>query len=46
MAADMAMELQNNNVCVVSLWPGGVITELIEEEIKKQGQNVSHSNDL
>ena len=31
MAADMAVELQKQNVACVSLWPGPVKTELIQE---------------
>ncbi|KHJ83594.1 hypothetical protein OESDEN_16705, partial [Oesophagostomum dentatum] len=29
MSADMAVELKSKNVCVVSVWPGAVRTELI-----------------
>ncbi|CAI4223803.1 unnamed protein product [Auanema sp. JU1783] len=29
LSADMAVELQRSNVCVVSLWPGAVRTELV-----------------
>ena len=31
MAADMAVELKKQNVACVSLWPGPVKTELIQE---------------
>ena len=31
MAADMAVELRKQNVACVSLWPGPVKTELIQE---------------
>ena len=31
MAADMAVELRKQNVTCVSLWPGPVKTELIQE---------------
>ena len=31
MAADMAVELKKQNVACVSLWPGAVKTELIQE---------------
>ena len=41
MAVDMGIELRKKNVCVVSLWPGAVITELVDDQIK-QGQKVSH----
>ncbi|XP_065064207.1 dehydrogenase/reductase SDR family member 1-like [Rhopilema esculentum] len=33
MAVDMAIELRKKNVCVVSMWPGAVITELVDEQI-------------
>ena len=33
MAVDMAIELRKKNVCVVSMWPGAVITELVNEQI-------------
>ena len=39
MAVDMAIELRKKNVCVVSLWPGAVITELIDNQVK-QGEKV------
>ena len=31
MATDCAIELKNENVAMVSLWPGGVKTEYIQE---------------
>lgn len=33
MAADMAVELRKQNVACVSLWPGPVRTELIQEMV-------------
>ena len=41
MAVDMGIELRKKNVCVVSLWPGAVITELIGDQIK-QGHKVGN----
>ena len=35
MAADMAVELKKQNVACVSLWPGPVKTELIQELVAK-----------
>lgn len=40
MAVDMAIELRKKNICVVSLWPGAVITELVDNQMK-QGEKVS-----
>ncbi len=45
MAADMAIELRKKNICVVSLWPGAVVTELVADVIK-QGQKVLHALSL
>ena len=39
MAVDMGIELRKKNVCVVSMWPGAVITELIDDQVNK-GQKV------
>ena len=44
MAADMAVELQKQNVACVSLWPGPAKTELIQEWARDkatQGETVS-----
>ena len=38
MAADCAVELKNDNVAMVSLWPGPVATEIVQETIL-QGDN-------
>jgi len=40
MAVDMGIELRKKNVCAVSLWPGAVITELIDDQVKK-GEKLS-----
>eukprot|EP00281_Chroomonas_sp_CCMP1168_P018834 CAMPEP_0206230410 /NCGR_PEP_ID=MMETSP0047_2-20121206/10247_1 /ASSEMBLY_ACC=CAM_ASM_000192 /TAXON_ID=195065 /ORGANISM="Chroomonas mesostigmatica_cf, Strain CCMP1168" /LENGTH=374 /DNA_ID=CAMNT_0053653837 /DNA_START=32 /DNA_END=1156 /DNA_ORIENTATION=+ len=37
MAHDMAVELKDQNIASISLWPGAVKTEIIEEEIIKKG---------
>eukprot|EP00112_Aurelia_sp_Birch-Aquarium-sp1_P015412 Seg3410.1 transcript_id=Seg3410.1/GoldUCD/mRNA.D3Y31 product="Dehydrogenase/reductase SDR family member 1" protein_id=Seg3410.1/GoldUCD/D3Y31 len=42
MAVDMGIELRKKNVCVVSLWPGAVITELVDEQVK-QGQKLNNA---
>ena len=41
MAADMAVELREQNVACVSLWPGAVFTEQIKDLIfKPQNEKV------
>ena len=40
MAVDMGIELRKKNICALSLWPGAVITELIDDQVKK-GEKVS-----
>ncbi|VDL71918.1 unnamed protein product [Nippostrongylus brasiliensis] len=37
MSADMAVELKDKNVCVVSIWPGAVRTELVMNLIDAKG---------
>jgi short-subunit dehydrogenase len=37
MAADCGHELKKHNVAVVSLWPGPVKTEFIQENVIKAG---------
>ena len=44
MAADCAHELRKNNVTMVSLWPGPVKTEYIQENILTPGKQ--HDNNL
>ena len=38
MAADCAVELKEDNVTMVSLWPGPVKTEYIEENVLGKGK--------
>ena len=38
MAADCARELKRDNVTMISLWPGAVKTEYIEEAVLKDGK--------
>ncbi|KIH48583.1 hypothetical protein ANCDUO_21346 [Ancylostoma duodenale] len=40
MSADMAVELKPKNVCVVSIWPGAVRTELITNMLDSQKTGV------
>ena len=40
MAVDMGMELREKNICVVSLWPGPVMTERIADLVE-QGVEVT-----
>ena len=37
MAADCAVELKENDVTMVSLWPGPVKTEYVEENVLTKG---------
>ena len=37
MAADCGHELRRHNVTFVSLWPGAVMTEAVEEMLKSPG---------
>ncbi|KHJ89768.1 oxidoreductase, short chain dehydrogenase/reductase family protein [Oesophagostomum dentatum] len=41
MSADMAVELKSKNVCVVSVWPGAVRTELITNLMDSRSDPVS-----
>ena len=43
MAADMAVELRKQNVACVSLWPGAVKTELVEDLVFGKGEKVCRS---
>lgn len=36
LSSDMAVELAKKNVCVVSIWPGAVKTELVEKMFKDE----------
>ena len=45
MAVDMGIELRKKNVCVVSLWPGAVMTEIIDNQVK-QGEKVTALSSL
>ncbi|VDN35623.1 unnamed protein product [Cylicostephanus goldi] len=40
MSADMAFELKPKNVCVVSIWPGAVRTELITTMMESRKDEV------
>lgn len=40
MAADCAVELKEHNVACVSLWPGAVLTELMDDHTQsEEGKN-------
>jgi len=41
MAADCAVELKSENVAMVSLWPGAVKTEYMEENVINTSSKVS-----
>ena len=41
MAADCAYELKEDNVTMVSLWPGPVKTEHVQEHILSQGNHLN-----
>lgn len=44
MAADCAQELRKSNVAMVSLWPGPVRTEMIQEHVlSKSKMRIPHS---
>ena len=47
MATDCAIELKKENVAMVSLWPGAVKTEFVQEHMSdksKNSQNLSVAN--
>lgn len=43
MAADCAVELRRDNVTMVSLWPGAVKTEYVEEKILSKDKGKSYT---